>query len=59
MVQVLSDHEHVIDCIMWAPNEAARTIEAANYSGAPDEENKDAAEEINGEAAEEAKDGGG
>ena len=32
IVQVLSDHEHVIDCIVWAPIEACRTIEGANYA---------------------------
>ena len=31
IVQVLSDHEHVIDCIVWAPVESCRTIENANY----------------------------
>jgi WD40 repeat protein len=51
IVQVLSEHEHVIDCIVWAPTEACRTIDGANYSGGnPDEENKEANEEINGEA---------
>ena len=32
IVQVLSDHEHVIDCIVWAPVESCRTIEGANYA---------------------------
>ena len=44
IVQVLTDHEHVIDCIVWAPTESCRTIDAANYSGATEE----ATEEING-----------
>lgn len=30
---VLKEHEHVIDCIAWAPLECARTIELAEYSG--------------------------
>lgn len=46
IVQVLTDHEHVIDCIVWAPTEAYRTIDNANYSGPAD----DVTEEINGEA---------
>lgn len=32
-MQVLSEHEHVIDCIAWAGLEAAKTIEDANYNG--------------------------
>lgn len=57
IVQVLSEHEHVIDCIVWAPTEACRTIDAATYSGMS-EETKDGNEELNGDAPEEAKDGG-
>ena len=30
---MLSDHEHVIDCIAWANSEAARIIENATYNG--------------------------
>ena len=33
IIQVLSDHEHVIDCVEWAPAESARTIENAHYNG--------------------------
>ncbi len=33
IVAVLNEHEHVIDCIVWAPLESARTIEFADYSG--------------------------
>lgn len=53
VVQVFSDHEHVIDCIAWAPTEACRTIDNANYTdgGAAEE-----GEEVNGEA-EESKEG--
>ena len=29
----MNDHEHVIDSIVWAPLEAARIIESADYSG--------------------------
>ena len=50
IVQVLSEHEHVIDCIVWAPTEACRTIEAANYAGGGEEAkegNEDEAEELN------------
>lgn len=54
IVQVLTDHEHVIDCIVWAPTEACRTIEAANYSGGGASEDKGGNEE-NGDATEEAK----
>ena len=42
---MLSDHEHVIDCIVWAPTEACRTIENANYSNGFVEENKEGNEE--------------
>jgi len=45
IVQVLTDHEHVIDCIVWAPTESCKTIDAANYSGHADE-----GEEITGDA---------
>lgn len=45
IVQVLTDHEHVIDCIVWAPDASCRTIDGANYSGSAE----DASEEINGE----------
>ena len=36
---MFAEHEHVIDCIVWAPTEACKTIDAANYAagGAPDE----------------------
>lgn len=47
IVQVLSEHEHVIDCIAWAPTEACRTIDNANYSG------NSGADEMNGDAEEE------
>ena len=57
IVQVLSDHEHVIDCIVWAPLEACRTIEGANYAmnfGGQDQQ--DGNEELmNGDANEESK----
>jgi hypothetical protein len=55
IVQVLSDHEHVIDCIVWAPVEACRTIEGANYSNfGGQEDSKDGNEEqVNGDANEE------
>jgi WD40 repeat protein len=33
IVTILNEHEHVIDCIVWAPLESARTIEYADYSG--------------------------
>ena len=57
---MLSDHEHVIDCIVWAPTEACRTIENANYSNGFIEENKDGGNEETGmsgvsDAAEEEK----
>ena len=44
-MQVLHDHQHVIDCIAWAPTEACRTIDSANYAGHGDEQ-----EEMNGDA---------
>lgn len=50
IVQVLSEHEHVIDCIVWAPTEACRTIDNANYSG---NSGVPAGDEMNGEAEEE------
>jgi len=53
IVQVLSEHEHVIDCIVWAPTEACRTIDNANYSG---HAGTSAADEMNGEAEEEKMD---
>lgn len=28
----MSGHDHVIDCIAWAPLDSARTIEGANYN---------------------------
>lgn len=30
-MNVLQEHEHQIDCISWAPVEAARTIEMSEY----------------------------
>ena len=33
IINVLSGHDHVIDCIAWATLEAANTIESANYGG--------------------------
>lgn len=33
IVAILSGHDHVIDCIAWAFEEAARSIENANYNG--------------------------
>ena len=57
VVQVLSEHEHVIDCIVWAPHEACKTIDGANYNNSDLTEIKDpSAEEINGDATEETKD---
>lgn len=56
IVQVLTDHEHVIDCIVWAPIEACRTIEGANYAMGfgGQEENKDGNEDqVNGDANDE------
>ena len=29
----MSGHDHVIDCIAWAGQDAARVIEGSNYSG--------------------------
>ena len=29
---MLSDHEHIIDCIVWAHTEAAKTIENSMYN---------------------------
>ncbi len=29
---MLSDHEHIIDCIEWAPPDSAKTIENSNYN---------------------------
>lgn len=34
VVATLDEHEHQIDCIAWAPLEAARTIEHSEYAGA-------------------------
>ena len=31
IVQVLNEHEHVIDCIAWANSEAAKTIDMSEY----------------------------
>lgn len=31
IVNVLSEHEHVIDCIAWAPIDSARTIMTSTY----------------------------
>ena len=47
----MSDHEHVIDCIVWAPIESCRTIEGANYAmNFGDEESKHGNEEqLNGD----------
>ena len=58
IVQVLSEHEHVIDCIVWATTEACRTIESANYSGYSGEENKDGNDDVNGEVGAEEGSGG-
>lgn len=33
IVVTLDDHEHQIDCIAWAPLEAARTIDKSEYCG--------------------------
>lgn len=33
VLQILSGHEHVIDCIAWAHAEAAKVIASADYSG--------------------------
>lgn len=41
----------MIDCIVWAPTEACRTIDASNYNNGMVEEIKDG-EEMNGEAEE-------
>ena len=57
VIQVLSEHEHVIDCIVWAPLEACKTIDGANYNNSDmTDVNEPNAEEINGEATEEVKD---
>ena len=44
IINVLSEHEHVIDCIAWAPLESARTIMTSNYvtmnSANPNEEDE-------------------
>ena len=52
----------MIDCIVWAPTEACRTIDASHYVNGLIEEIKDG-EEINGDAEEtkeeEGAEGGG
>lgn len=49
---MLSEHEHVIDCIVWAPTESCRTIDNSNYmSGVEEREG----EEMNGEVEEEKR----
>lgn len=50
---MLSGHEHVIDCIAWAPLDAAKTIENASYNGATggeEAETDDKAETEGGQA---------
>ena len=31
-ISVLNEHEHVIDCVKWAPPEACKTIDNADYN---------------------------
>ena len=58
IIAILSGHDHVIDCISWATEDASRTIENANYNGGghdtgANEENghaDDAHEELKGTA---------
>lgn len=57
IVQVLSEHEHVIDCIVWAPTESCRTISNANYSGYSDK-TEEVNDEVNGDAGAEEGSGG-
>lgn len=49
IIQVLNEHEHIIDCIMFAPPEANKTIENANYNngmaaGGGDDQNDEGAD---------------
>jgi hypothetical protein len=37
IIAVLSEHEHVIDCIKWATPEACITIENADYNKSKEE----------------------
>jgi len=32
IISVLNEHEHVIDCVKWAPPEACSTIDKADYN---------------------------
>lgn len=32
MISVLNEHEHVIDCVKWAPPEACKIIDQADYN---------------------------
>jgi hypothetical protein len=32
IISALNEHEHSIDCIKWAPAEACRIIDAADYN---------------------------
>ena len=32
MISVLNEHEHVIDCVKWAPPEACNVIDHADYN---------------------------
>lgn len=32
MIAVLNEHEHVIDCVKWAPPEACKIIDQADYN---------------------------
>lgn len=32
IISVIDDHEHVIDCIRFAPEQAAKTIQKADYN---------------------------
>ena len=31
MISILKEHEHVIDCVKWAPYDACVTIDLADY----------------------------
>jgi WD40 repeat protein len=32
IISVLNEHEHVIDCVKWAPPEACYVIDTADYN---------------------------
>jgi WD40 repeat protein len=50
IVCILNEHEHVIDCIVWAPLDSARTIEYADYSGGIHSQSNVPREQENGSA---------